>query len=136
MLAFNNLGSDLQIWESASAQPVVYAPYTQQPAFPNLVTPAWMRLVMNPQASADVDSISKTVEAVFEALSVADPSSLNLAGLNANCVQGEHLAAVLRATYKWRSVVPGWEQSLAVAEEALRLQGADAHDALFGLLPK
>jgi hypothetical protein len=139
MPVFTNLAADLQIWESASAQPAIYERFVQPPligvAPQRAPIPVWLQSVLNPQAPVDVDSISRTVEATFDALSNSGPSAIDVQGFDPNFVQGEHLAAVLRVTYRWRQHVLGWEQALAVAEAALRRQGVDARDALTGLIP-
>jgi hypothetical protein len=96
-------------------------------------TKAWQRHVLNPAAPADVDAISETVAAVFDALAAYGPTGVSLLNLAAADVQGEHLAATLRASYRLRDKVPGWKDALIVADEALRRNGMDPDDALVGL---
>lgn len=97
-------------------------------------TVRWQRFVLDPSASSDVDALSETVESVFDAMAAYGPSFIVLSGLSPATVQGEHLAAVLRTTFVWRSEVPGWNDALTVAAQALAAAGVDPGDALFGLL--
>jgi hypothetical protein len=129
---------DLQVWEWESSRPAIYGKYAASgspaPACDSYVVPKWLKAVGNPQEPVDVDSISKTVEATFQALEKSGPTGIDLQGLVPDGVQGEHLVAVLRVTFRWRQQVPGWQQALAVAEAALTKQGLDARDALTGLI--
>lgn len=98
-----------------------------------LITQKWRRNVLNPQASTDVDDLSETVDAVYEGIDIFGPSFISLADLEPHLVQGEHLAATLRATFPWRDEVSGWNNALEVARAALINAGADPDDALYGL---
>ncbi|WP_322061986.1 hypothetical protein [Paraburkholderia sp. J63] len=98
------------------------------------ITEKWQHNVLNPEASADVDDLSETVDAVYEGIDIFGPSFISLAHLDPRSVQGEHLAATLRATFPWRHEVTGWDEALEVAREALGYAGADPDDALYGLV--
>jgi hypothetical protein len=102
------------------------------PADPHDV--AWRKHVCDAEASPDIDALTETAEAVMTLLAEYGPTRLNLRGLNAAAVQGEHLATLLRATFSWRSQVPGWSEALNVAKVALMRTGIDPEEALFGLI--
>ena len=70
----------------------------------------------------------------FEALVELGPGSINLNGLVASRVQGEHLASILRMTSSFRDLTPGWEFALEVAKDALSRGGVDYREALAGLI--
>jgi hypothetical protein len=93
----------------------------------------WQRYLSNPAASGDVDALSETARSVFETLAKYGPTGVGLVNLDPTRTHGEHLATVLRATFKWRSQVPGWNEALSVAAEALKGAGINPTDALFGL---
>jgi hypothetical protein len=46
---------------------------------------------------------------------------------------GEQLVAALRASYRWRNEVPGWEDALATARLALTMARIDVESCLEGL---
>jgi hypothetical protein len=94
---------------------------------------SWQRHLTNPAASGDVDALSETAQSVFETLAKYGPTGIALVNLDPTAIHGEHLATILRATFKWRGQVPGWSESLAVAEQALTRAGINPTDALFGL---
>lgn len=97
------------------------------------ITHKWQRNVLNPQARTDVDDLSDTVDAVYEGIGIFGPTFISLENLDPHHVQGEHLAATLRATFPWREEVRGWDNALMVARTALTNVGADPDDALYGL---
>lgn len=93
----------------------------------------WKKFLLDPIAPNDVDAISVTVEYIFEAISQFGPGAIDLNKLAEDRVSGEHLAAILRATSTWKSLIPGWKAALHVAEIALVRVGIDPQDALVGL---
>lgn len=95
---------------------------------------AWRKYVCDVAASADVDALTETAEAVLDSIQAHGPALFNLKGLHAVAVNGEHLATVLRTSFTWRDQVPGWHEALRVAEVALTQAGVDPEDALFGLI--
>jgi hypothetical protein len=97
-------------------------------------TQKWRRLVLDPRSSVDVDAISETVDAVYEAIDTYGSSFISFENLDPQTVQGEHLAAALRATSPWRAEVPGWHSALGVAKAALTNSGVSPDDALYGLI--
>lgn len=98
------------------------------------ISEQWRRLVLDPGAPADVDSLTETVESTLDYVAEFGPGALDLSGLNPAGVQCEHLASVLRATSFWQDEVPGWHQALVVAQEACEQAGQDADDVLFGMI--
>jgi hypothetical protein len=104
-----------------------------EPSVRHLPGDAWQRYLFDPSASSDVDALTETAESVLEALTKYGPTGVSLIGLDEDNVQSEHLATILRTTYKWRSQIPGWNASLVVAAAALKRAGISPADALFGL---
>ena len=95
---------------------------------------SWQKYVFDPHAPTDVDSLTETVEAALDRLAAYGLDGMNFHGMDPNNVQGEHLAAVLRATSTWKESLPGWRSALKVAELALVREGVDPKDALFGMI--
>jgi len=93
----------------------------------------WEVYLNDVSASVDVDDISETVEAVLDAISQYGLGSLSFSGLNAEQVNGEHLAAMLRTTFTWRDQIDGWRQGLETASLALERSGLDPDEVLLGL---
>lgn len=96
-------------------------------------TEKWTQHLLNRHASVDVDAITETVEGVLDALAEFGPGSLHLRDFRPDAVQGEHLAAVLRASSTWKDEVSGWTEAIGVAKAALITSGADPEDVLFGM---
>lgn len=94
----------------------------------------WKKFLMDPRASVDVDAISESIDHIYEAIDQFGPGGIDLNNLRAQDVNGEHLAAILRATSSWKTLVPGWIDALQVAAAALKIANVDAEDALFGLV--
>lgn len=94
----------------------------------------WRRYVVDPSALVDTDTISETVDHVFQMASRFGPSSLDFRGLRAEDVNGEHLAAALRASSSFSYMTPGWEDALQVAHDAILAAGGDPQDTLFGMI--
>lgn len=100
----------------------------------NSVTSGWKRNLFNTASLVDVDDLSATIEGVYNTISLFGPGWLDLAGLDVDLIQGEHLAAILRATVPWKEYVRGWDEALSISEIALKRSGVDPEDALFGLI--
>ncbi|MES2046791.1 MAG: hypothetical protein V4447_00205 [Pseudomonadota bacterium] len=94
----------------------------------------WKQHVSDVTASTDVDTLSETIENVFELMSRFGPSAISLTDITANRLNGEHLAAVLRLTFHYRSEVAGWDNALNMAIEVMKETGIDYEDALTGLV--
>lgn len=94
----------------------------------------WRRHVLDPNALVDTDMISETVDHVFQMASRFGPSSLDFRGLRVEAVNGEHLAAALRASSSFSHMVLGWDNALQVAYEAILAAGGDPQDVLFGMI--
>lgn len=94
----------------------------------------WQSAVFDPVAATDVDTISATIESVFEYMSLFGAGSIDLSNLDPVRVNGEHLASVLRVTSHVKDKVRAWDQALCVAKEALLAAHQDPEDALFGLI--
>jgi hypothetical protein len=99
-----------------------------------VATHKWQRLVLDPGAPVDVDAISETVDAIYEVIDAYGPAIISFEDVRSERVQGEHLAAALRATSPWRQEILGWQTALDVARDALASGGVDPNDALYGLI--
>lgn len=99
----------------------------------DLLAVNWKRHVLNTQASSDVDSLSETVDAVYDAIGKFGPGAVDLTTLPKSNIHGEHAAVVLRATFSRRDEVPGWYSAIGIAATALEKAGVDIDDALAGL---
>jgi len=117
---------------TAEAEGIVRAAQAQTAAFAYFGS-EWKHFVVDVAAPTDVDSISETIERVLETIVRFGPQSIDLADLPDERLNGEHLAAVLRATYVWRDTIPGWQAAVQRANEALVRAGINPFDALIGL---
>lgn len=99
-----------------------------------IATARWKKYVFDPHASADIDRLTETVEAVLDALAEFGPSVLTLNYLQTQNIHGEHLAALLRVSSTWQNEIAGWNEALNIASDAVSLSGADPKDILFGMI--
>ena len=93
----------------------------------------WKGRVCNVRTPTNDEALFETFEIVSSLVSGSRPSDLNVRGLQADTVNGEHLVALLRASYLERANVPGWDDALTVAREALILAHLPVEDHLEGL---
>lgn len=93
----------------------------------------WKANLSGVAVDASVDGISATVDSLLEAIGYGGVAAVNLASLNFDFVNAEHLVAVLRTTFSWREQILGWKSALVAAPEVLRRQGLDPEEELFGL---
>lgn len=98
------------------------------------LTAIWKHHVSDITASTDVDTLSETIESVFEFMSRFGSSAFNLTNITADRLNGEHLAAVLVLTFPHRAQVAGWENALKMTIEVMKATGVDYKDALTGLV--
>ncbi|WP_458232605.1 hypothetical protein [Roseateles sp. P5_E8] len=112
----------------------VLFPTESQAPLTALQLPEWKRRVMNSELSGKAVDLTATVKSLMSDLLSAGPQAINLSDLRAPLVNGRHLAVVLRATYAKRSETPGWQAALEMAKVALRRDGANVDDALYGLM--
>lgn len=94
----------------------------------------WKRYIFDLSAPNDVDALSETIEAIYDAIDRYGPGSVNLATLPTTAINGEHLAAILRSTYSFRNQIIGWDHAREIAIKALQSASIDIDDALAGLL--
>lgn len=99
-----------------------------------LVGMSWKRYISNLSAPTDVDALSETIDAIYDAIDRHGPGAVNLATLQPAVVNGEHLAAVLRATYAFKNQIIGWERAREMAILALQKANIEIDDALAGLV--
>lgn len=96
--------------------------------------PLWQELMLNPSASTTVDTMTKLIESVFDTLSSDGTKKIDLRNLDSKNVNAELLACVLRATFRCKNEIKGWDEAIWVAKAACASQGIDYKDALFGLM--
>lgn len=94
----------------------------------------WGHYVLNPDAPADVDVLTETVDMALDFVAKYGAAKIELSNLDPAKVNGEHLATLLRALSTWSNEIPGWQDALQVDIEALELAGVDPKDALFGMI--
>jgi hypothetical protein len=94
----------------------------------------WDLYLTDINAPVDVNAIAKTLDLVFEAMNKYGAGAVDLCNLHAPNINGEHLAAILRATSSIKNLIPGWANALNVAKTALTNQHIEIEDALFGLI--
>ena len=94
----------------------------------------WKERVCSARTPTNDEALFKTFEIVTSLVSEGHPRDLDVRGLKAETVNGEHLVALLRASYLERADVPGWDHALAVAREALLLAHLSPEDHLEGLV--
>lgn len=100
----------------------------------NAISEHWKQHLFDLSASTDVDALSETIEGVYDAIDRFGPGAVDLASLGSEGINGEHLAAILRATFPFQNRIPGWSCALGEAVKALQRDGVDVDDALAGLL--
>lgn len=98
-----------------------------------LLQSQWKERVCNVRTPTNDEALFETFEIVSSLVSESRPSDLDVRGLQADAVNGEHLVALLRASYLERASVPGWDDALTVAREALVLAHLPFEDHLEGL---
>lgn len=98
-----------------------------------LLQSQWKERVCNVRTPTNDEALFETFEIVSSLVSESRPSDLDVRGLQADAVNGEHLVALLRASYLERANVPGWDDALTVAREALVLAHLPVEDHLEGL---
>ena len=94
----------------------------------------WLRYTLDVSASTDVDTLSETVDAIYDAIDRFGPGAVNFTNLPTAGINGVHLAAILRSTYAFKNQVIGWVHGRDVAIKALRTANIEIDDALAGLL--
>lgn len=94
----------------------------------------WKRHLLDLRAPADVDALSETIDAIYDAIDRFGPGAINLATLPPATINGEHLAAILRATFAFQNQIPGWAHARGLAIHALQNANIAIDDALAGLL--
>lgn len=125
--------SDVSVFPGQVATDTVLHKHLEESSIAKIAS-QWKQHLFSVHGSSDVDSISETIEHVFEAFAQLGPSSLDLRGIASNNVNAEHLVAVLRATNANKQAIPGWHHALSEAPEALRRAGLDPAEVLVGLV--
>jgi hypothetical protein len=95
---------------------------------------AWQVHLSNSKSSTNIDSITETIDGVFDAIEKFGPAVIELRHLKSEQIEPEHLAAILRATATIHDQIPGWTSALEVAKRTFESLGHDPSDALFGLI--
>jgi len=100
----------------------------------SLVCEEWRSLIVQKNAATDTRTLQITARRAFAAIHDGGPSAIDLRLLQQDNVNGEHLAMLLRVISTWKAQLPGWERAVAIAKDALIIEGKDPEDALFGIL--
>lgn len=86
---------------------------------------------------ADVATPNKalfaTVRSILRSIENFGVESVDLSSVNLRASHPKHLIAVLRATYAWKNMVPGWSEALRIAPEILDSHGINSKRELSGL---
>lgn len=93
----------------------------------------WRKNIQTLNLATDFDTVFETFEGVFKLIEAAGPRALDMTGFEPAKTNGEQLVAALRASYRWRNEVPGWEDALATARLALTMARIDVESCLEGL---
>lgn len=93
----------------------------------------WRESLLSRNASTDVDAISETVDSVLDSVGMFGPESIDLQTPDLNFANAEHLVAILRSTFTWRSRIPGWARALNAAPQLLTDVGLEPALILKGL---
>jgi hypothetical protein len=94
----------------------------------------WRKNIQALNLATDFDSVFETFESVFRLVEAAGPRALDMTGFEPTNTNGEQLVAALRASYRWRDEVPGWDGALATARQALIMAKIDVDSCLEGLV--
>lgn len=94
----------------------------------------WKSLLLNPSAEINANALSLTVKNLFEAILEYGQMTIDLRGLPIEKVNGVHLAVILRATFSKKNNTPGWDEALLIVKDALKRDGLDEANVLFGLI--
>lgn len=121
-------------WPSFNAGVEQLTAAVTQYAFSAKLNARWRKHVCSFHAPTDVDSLTETVDAVFDLVAEFGPASVSFSSMHASTVSGEHLAAALRALSMWRGEITGWDDAIAIAAASIAIRGEDPQDALYGLI--
>lgn len=94
----------------------------------------WQEKFLNPKRTTNIEDIWYTATYILDYILENGPANFSLLGLQANNIEAEHLATVLRTTKIWKDIIPGWHEALAINEKALLLQNKDPKKYLHDLL--
>jgi hypothetical protein len=99
----------------------------------NVISEHWKKHLYNLSAWFDVDTLSETIDGIYDAIDQFGPGAIDLSSIESKDVNGVHLAAILRATFPFQNFTQGWDHALGEAVSALQRDGVDINDALAGL---
>lgn len=92
-----------------------------------------MKITVPPPGSpTDEEAILETSALVMTLL--MSGNIIDIRDIKVEDCDGQHLATILRTSYKRRDKVLGWHSGLSVAIIALKRDNIDYKDALYGLL--
>lgn len=78
-------------------------------------------------------AIFATVRSILRSIEAFGAESIDLRSMDLKSSNPKHLIAVLRSTYVWRNVVPGWSNAMQVAPGVLQSHGMNSRRELAGL---
>jgi hypothetical protein len=119
---------------SQADMPTFRAEWTSRKEAAQHVEELWKSFVIEKHAPVDTDSVAETIDRVFQMAYRFGPSSVDFRGMDSSKVNGEHLAAALRAASSFKHLALGWSNALRVAKEAILVEGGDPSDSLLGMI--
>lgn len=93
----------------------------------------WWKNATDPRADVDVNRISESVRALLEDIHTSGARAVSLAGLDPQTGKAEHLVALLRASYPWKEMMPGWRTAEQRVRAALAARGVPVDKVMKGL---
>lgn len=94
----------------------------------------YKEFVLDKNADTSVDGLMNTADAVLQFVETNDLEDFDFTGFQANHVNTEHLATLLRMTFRWSMKIKGWDEALIVARDAAVINGYDPDDILYGMI--
>ena len=85
----------------------------------------WKKYILHPDAECDFEQLAHTFNSVSDLLEEAGPGALNMVSLSARPINSQHLVVALRASFRWRSEVPGWQEARDTAKRELQESGVE-----------
>lgn len=98
-----------------------------------MTIPIWKQNILDLNKTTDVDSISETIDSVFDTFEKEGYLGIDLCFVKSDGVNTEHLAGVLRATSSVNGNIQGWKHALSICYVSAQKNGYDPDDVLFGL---
>lgn len=95
--------------------------------------PTWVRNANNIEADISLEAISNTVSSLLSAITEKGTEAVSFHALVASRGKAEHLVAILRSTFPWRTEIGGWRQFEQSVRRDLHDRGMDVSKVMKGL---